>query len=101
MATHLPITLSRLMSDIDKPMTITKNTAISMGLALLLATGYGIMEVRHANTVNDISNLKDENLLIKNELKEIQNGYVTKRELNNTLKLIELQLQTISEKISK
>ena len=85
----------------NTPVTITKNTAVSIGLALLLAMGYGIAEVRHANTVNDINNLKNENVLLEKELKEIHNGYVTKKELNNTLKLIELQLQTISEKISK
>ena len=82
-------------------MTITKNTAISISLTILLAMGYGLSEVRHANTVNDINNLKHENILLEKELKEIHSGYVTKKELNNTLKLIELQLQTISEKISK
>ena len=93
MAVHLPTRLIKFMPATNKPVTITKNTAVSIGFALLLAMAYGIGEVRHANTVNDISNLKNENILLKNELKEIQNGYVTKKELNNTLKLIELQLQ--------
>lgn len=80
--------------------TVTKNTMVSLGLALAIAAGYGVNEVRHANVLNELRNLKRSFSEQKVEVQQIEKEYVSKEELKYTLDLINQELRAINEKIS-
>lgn len=80
---------------------INKGTAISLSLALAIAAFYGLTEVRHANNLSFQEQQTREITLLRSEIKEIENSYVSKEQLNSTMQLIQLELKAINEKISK
>lgn len=85
----------------EKTFTINQNTAVSIGFVVTLLGALLFNETRVVTLQNRLD--QAEKRIIENNasIKEIQNGYVSRNELVNTLKVIDTRLENIEKNTVK
>lgn len=89
------------MSSVEKISTITNNTAISLGLVLLIVSSIVYGEVRFAKVQSTVENNTNHLSRMQGSIDRFGDLYVSKTELLLRIDAIDAKLEAINAKLSK
>jgi len=90
-----------MSSENSKSIQIDKNTAVSLGMVVVLIGAISMNEVRMANLRSDLAQIQDKVLRIEERMDRFTDKYMTKDEVLLRLESIDLKLEQINEKIKE